>query len=78
MQRQSNNDFLAGEYILPRQAPSTTTTASRNSPFELLIAIKGILLSHTVCSKIVAPAKIMAPPSPILLISSHRQNLFPI
>ncbi|CAI5447193.1 unnamed protein product [Caenorhabditis angaria] len=32
--------FVRGGYILPRQFPGTTTTASRLSPFEVLIAFK--------------------------------------
>uniref|UniRef100_A0A914W3I0 P-type domain-containing protein n=1 Tax=Plectus sambesii TaxID=2011161 RepID=A0A914W3I0_9BILA len=33
---------VRGGYILPRQAPATTTTAAKTNPFELLVAIKGV------------------------------------
>lgn len=32
--------FVRGGFVLPRQSPGTTTTASRLSPFELLITVK--------------------------------------
>ncbi|CAB3406454.1 unnamed protein product [Caenorhabditis bovis] len=32
--------FVRGGFVLPRQAPNTTTTASRLNPFEVLITVK--------------------------------------